>query len=103
MECGSSSRRAEQRRRARELHPDRNRRHLRQRALDDHILDPEVRAPIDAETQLIVQEIGSHSGPFSQKWIEFRANPDWTEPTLPAAYAWGGAQWELPMGERLLR
>lgn len=69
-------------------------------ALADHILDPGVRAPIEAEAELILQELSAGSGPFTDEWIDFRADPGWEFPQLPAQYALGGDQWQLPVGDQ---
>lgn len=73
------------------------------RALADDILDPAVRAPIEAEAELVLQELKDCSGPFTDEWTDFRADPAWEFPELPAQYALGGAQWELPVGDRPAR
>lgn len=69
-------------------------------ALADDILDPGVRAPIEAEAELILKELNAGSGPFTDEWIDFRADPGWEVPQLPAQYALGGDQWQLPVGDQ---
>ena len=71
------------------------------RALDDHILDPKIEAPIRAEAEAVLEEIKNGSGPFGREWKDFHPEPEWPEPELPVAYAWGGSEWALAPGERL--
>lgn len=71
------------------------------RALDDHILDSEIEAPIGAEIDVVLEEIRSAAGPFSKEWTHFRPGPEWPQPELPIPYAWGGSEWTLPPGDRL--
>ena len=71
------------------------------RALDDHILDSEIEAPIRAEVDVVLAEIRSASGPFGSEWTTFHPDPQWPEPELSAPYAWGGIEWALPAGDRL--
>lgn len=71
------------------------------RALDDHILGPEIEAPIRSEVELVLDEISNRSGPFSTEWLGFRPDPQWPTPELPVSYAWGGSEWTLPLGDRL--
>ena len=71
------------------------------RALDDHILDPAVRRPIETETALVLDELDSASGPFSDEWIDFDPEPEWAFPELTVGHAWGGTLWSLPNGRRL--
>lgn len=71
--------------------------------LTDHILDPAVRAPIEHEAELILQELRDGSGPFTDEWINFRADPAWEVPELMEPYALGGDQWELPIGDQRVR
>ena len=72
-----------------------------QHALGDHILAPEIEAPIRTEAELIIDEIANGTGPFGNDWIAFHADPDWNVPQLPRDYAWGGCEWTLPAGDRL--
>lgn len=71
------------------------------RALDDHLLAPSIRGEIDTETALVLDELSSASGPFSDEWVDFQPDPGWATPRLTAEHAWGGSLWNLPTGRRL--
>lgn len=68
--------------------------------LDDHTLDPGIQEQIDAETDQLLGELQSRSGPFADHWLDFRPEPGWSTPTLPASHAWQGEQWSLRGGPR---
>lgn len=66
--------------------------------LDDHTLDPGVRAHVDAEAIAVLTELHTRTGPFADHWLRFQPNPDWATPALPPSHAWRGTAWSLPTG-----
>jgi hypothetical protein len=67
-------------------------------AIDDGILDPSIREPIDSEGIRILEELESDVGPFADPWNAFEPDASWSTPQLPAAYRWKGNEWAIPAG-----
>lgn len=71
------------------------------RAIDDGILDPDIRGPIQEEATRVLQELDAGDGPFADSWTTFRPHPSWSTPQLPTTHGWNGEQWTLPPGDQV--
>lgn len=65
------------------------------RALDDGILDPTIRAPIQEEASRVLRELDAHTGPFADSLTTFRPPSSWSIPRLPTTHCLNGDQWTL--------
>jgi hypothetical protein len=70
------------------------------RALEDGILDPTIRGPVEEEGTKILKELDELGGPFADSWTTFRPDPAWPRPRLPPSHSWNGDNWTLPAGKR---
>lgn len=70
------------------------------RALEDGILDPTIRGPLEEEGTIVLEELDARDGPFADSWATFHPDQTWSTPRLPPTHAWNGDYWTLPAGRR---
>ena len=69
-------------------------------AISEGLVDASTRPRLEQEADRILAEVDRRKAPFTDEFSNFRPNPEWLAPTLPASHAWGGSAWALPTGWR---